>query len=110
MNAEALTSEEALERIAQILGCKWSLKILCALNAGERRPSQLLRNCDEMAPRVMHRCLNRLERDGLLEKETFAEVPPRVEYTLTDQGKRFVMLLESARAMSSDWTGIQRRI
>jgi DNA-binding HxlR family transcriptional regulator len=105
-----LDSDEALERIAQILGCKWSVKILCGLNQGDRRPSQLLKSCEEMAPRVMHRCLNRLERDGLLTKETYPEVPPRVEYELTEQGRNFVHLLASAKSMSSSWSGTQRRV
>jgi DNA-binding HxlR family transcriptional regulator len=106
----ALSSDEALDRIAQILGCKWSLRILSALSEGERRPSQLLRTCEEMAPRVMHRCLNRLERDGLLRKETFAEVPPHVEYELTDQGHQFLAVLTAAREMSDSWTGVQKKV
>ncbi len=107
---EALTSDEALERIAQILGCKWSVKILCALSGCERRPSELLRQWDEMAPKVMHRCLNRLEQDGLISKEVFNEVPARTEYELTEQGRVFVGLLDSARTMSSEWTGTLRRV
>lgn len=110
MNAEALSADDALERIAQILGCKWSVKILRALGDRERRPSELLRNWDEMAPKVLHRCLNRLECDGLIAKETFAEVPLRTEYALTNQGREFVGLLESARAMSHQWIGTLRKV
>lgn len=110
MDVHALSADEALERIAQILGCKWSVKILCALYSSERRPSELLREWDEMAPKVLHRCLNRLELDGLIAKETFTEVPPRVEYELTDQGKQFVALLDTARNLSSHWKGSQRLV
>ena len=110
MAETSLSSDEALERIAQILGCKWSLKILTCLDGGEKRPSQVLRQHDEMAPKVMHRCLQRLERDGLLTKQTYAEVPPRVEYELTKQGREFVKLLDSAKSISTNWTGTQRRI
>jgi DNA-binding HxlR family transcriptional regulator len=110
MNAEALSADEALERIAQIIGCKWSVKILRALGDGERRPSELLREWEEMAPKVLHRCLNRLESDGLLAKETFAEVPLRTEYALTAQGREFLGLLSSACSMSTQWTGTLRKV
>jgi len=110
MDCNALSADEALERIAQILGCKWSVKILRVLGDGERRPSELLREWDEMAPKVLHRCLNRLECDGLIAKETFAEVPLRTEYTLTAQGREFVNLLESARSMSNQWSGTLRKV
>ena len=81
-----------------------------ALGDGERRPSELLREWEEMAPKVLHRCLNRLECDGLVGKETFAEVPLRVEYALTSQGREFVGLLESARTMSGKWIGTLRKV
>lgn len=110
MDAKALSTDEALERIAQIMRCKWSVKILCALSAGERRPSELLREWEEIAPKVLHRCLNRLELDGLIAKSTFPEVPPRVEYTLTDQGKEFIALLDTVQTMSAQWTGHQRKV
>jgi DNA-binding HxlR family transcriptional regulator len=108
--AQLLSTDEALERIAQILGCKWSVKILYALNEGERRPSELLREWEAIAPRVLHRCLNRLELDGLLSKQTFAEVPLRTEYELTEQGREFVALLNSAQGLATQWTGSQRVI
>lgn len=112
MHAEAksLSNDEALERIAQVLGCKWSVKILYALSLRERRPSEFLREWGDIAARVLHRCLNRLELDGLVSKETFAEVPLRVEYDLTEQGREFVALLNSAQTMASQWTGTQRRV
>ena len=103
-----LSTDEALERIAQVMGCKWSVKILYALSQRERRPSELLREWESMAPRVLHRCLNRLELDGLLSKQTYAEVPLRTEYELTEQGRQFVALLNSAQTMATTWTGSQR--
>jgi DNA-binding HxlR family transcriptional regulator len=110
MDANPLNPDEALDRIAQILGCKWSTRILSSLCAGERRPSEMLRECDEMAARVLHRCLNRLLSDGLITKQTFAEVPVRVEYELTDQGREFTALLEKATKISCAWQGTLKRV
>lgn len=108
MPSTALDRDQAYERIAQILGCKWSLLIFDRLATKERvRPSEILKSADGLAPRVLHRCLSRLERDGLLAKEVFAEIPPRTEYALTEQGRRFVQLLDDARGLAATWTGDQ---
>lgn len=100
--------EIAFDRIVQLLGCKWSVRILTLLDAsGPIRPSQVLRDVDGLPARVMHRCLARMERDGLLVKTVFATVPPHTEYDLTDAGRQFVELLDSAKGLARTWQGTQ---
>lgn len=91
------------ERITEILGCRWSLAIFDAIERGVTRPSRIEQEYDGLTTKVLHRCLNRLEGDGILQKQSFAEIPPRVEYSLTEKGKRFVAILADARSLASDW-------
>jgi DNA-binding HxlR family transcriptional regulator len=91
------------ERITEILGCRWSLAIFDAIERGINRPGRIEQEYDGLTTKVLHRCLNRLEADGILSKQAYAEIPPRVEYSLTDKGKRFVALLGNARSLASDW-------
>lgn len=106
----SLSPDQAFDRIAQIMGCKWSVLILDELSEGAQRPSELLKKCPDVAPRVLHRCLNRLERDGLIQKETFNEIPPKVEYSLTEQGQSFYSLLKGARDLAKQWEGRQPKV
>lgn len=110
MESGTLSKQEAYERIAQIMGCKWSVRILDALANGSARPSELLRECGGLAERVLHRCLNRLQRDGLISKRCYAEIPPHTEYELTAMGKEVLRLLESAWSLADRWEGSQRAI
>lgn len=80
------------------VGDKWSLLILHAL--WERRTAMrfkdLQRAIPDISQRVLSATLRRLHADGLVHREAFAEVPPRVEYTLTERGESFY---ESCRPM-----------
>jgi DNA-binding HxlR family transcriptional regulator len=100
-------SETAFERIAQLFGCKWSIAILSALREGASRPAELLRKEEGLSAKVLHRCLNRMERDGLLHKEVLPEVPPHTEYALTDMGYQFLALMDSVRDFAKTWKGTQ---
>lgn len=102
-----MSPEVAYGRITQILGCKWSLHILGSIDAGLSRPSQMTKSNEGLAPRVLHRCLNRLEADGLLEKTSYPEIPPRVEYALTGQGRELLELVRGMNRLAQSWTGSQ---
>lgn len=108
--ALAVDSELAFERIAQLIGCKWSARILTSLRTGPQRPTQLLRQEEGLSAKVLHRCLNRMEKDGLLEKTVLPAVPPHTEYALTDMGQEFLGLLDSARELAKAWKGSQRPV
>ena len=87
--------EHALHAIAG----KWKPRILWELLEGTRRFAELQRAIPEVSAKVLTEQLRELEADGLLVREVFAEVPPRVEYTLTELGRA----LDSVLAALCDW-------
>lgn len=77
---------DVLDRI----GDRWSLLILEALAQEPRRFTGLMRGIGDISKQMLAKTLRRLEQDGLVCREVFAEVPPRVEYSLTDLGRSFL--------------------
>ncbi|MGK2965461.1 MAG: winged helix-turn-helix transcriptional regulator [Tepidiformaceae bacterium] len=75
-----------IARTLDVLGDRWTLLILRDLMAGLYRYSDILENCGGMSPNVLSDRLKRLEADGLVERKYFKELPPRVEYSLTERG------------------------
>lgn len=69
-----------------ILGDRWTLLILRDLIAGLHRYNDILESCAGMSPNVLSDRLKRLEAEGLVNRDYFRELPPRVEYTLTEKG------------------------
>ncbi len=69
-----------------ILGDRWTLLILRDLMAGLTRYSDILQSCEGMSPNVLSDRLKRLEAEGLVGRERFKGLPPRVEYSLTEKG------------------------
>ncbi|MBA4179598.1 MAG: hypothetical protein C0506_03325 [Anaerolinea sp.] len=69
-----------------VLGDRWTLLILRDLMAGLHRYNDILESCAGMSPNVLSDRLKRLEADGLVNRNYFKELPPRVEYTLTEKG------------------------
>ena len=79
--------------ILQLIGSKWSMLILCALRAGPRRTGELKRRLDGVSAKMLTQTLRELERHGIVEREDFAEVPPRVEYRLSALGRSLASLV-----------------
>ena len=80
---------------AQILGAKWTPQILYALHSDVGRFCELQKEAGGINPRTLSARLDDLERVGIVSKQTFAEMPPRVEYTLTPKGADLVPILEA---------------
>jgi len=96
---------EAYHRITDVLRCKWTLAVLEALDAGEKRPSGIQRRLPGLTSKVLSERLRKLEAFGLIDREAFAEVPPRVEYTLNARGREMAVLVRHIGAFVDDWTG-----
>ncbi|MFJ8696864.1 winged helix-turn-helix transcriptional regulator [Streptomyces roseolilacinus] len=77
----------AIEFTMEVLGGRWKLAILKQLVPGTRRFGELRRAMPTITQRMLTRQLRELEADGLVTRTVFREVPPRVEYTLTDVGR-----------------------
>ncbi|RZU66121.1 HxlR family transcriptional regulator [Microterricola gilva] len=82
-NPASAVIREVLSRV----GDKWSLLVIGVLHDGPRRFTELQRAVDGISHRMLTQTLRSLERDGLVSRQSFAEIPPRVEYTATPLGR-----------------------
>lgn len=88
--------------VEDVIGCKWSLRVLQLVRAGTNRPGAMERAVPGLTAKVLNERLVKLTRYGILEKESFAEMPPRVEYRLTAFGRRFVVILDQIEALEAE--------
>ena len=101
--ARSPSREEAFHRITDIMGCKWTVAILEAIARGVNRPGRLERELPGLTPKVLHDRIQKLERFGLLVRRAYPEVPPRVEYEFTEQGRRLVELVRTVGDFVERW-------
>ena len=80
--------------VLRILGGKWKLSILCALLDGTKRFSELRRLNPGITQRMLTNQLRELEADLVVTRKIYAEVPPKVEYSLTEIGKKLQPILQ----------------
>lgn len=90
-------------RTADIISGKWTLLIIRDLTSGVKRFNQLERSLCGISPKTLSERLRSLEEEGIIQRQTFAEVPPRVEYSLTEKGRDLVGVIESMRCYGKRW-------
>jgi DNA-binding HxlR family transcriptional regulator len=90
-------------RTAHIVCGKWTLLVIRDLAEGRSRFCELERSLHGISPRTLSLRLRALEEEGVVERQTFPEVPPRVEYALTTKGRALVPLIEDMRAYGLEW-------
>ena len=95
-----------LDGIIDVIGKKWALLIVNAIgNHGRIRFNQLLEELNGISPKTLADTLKELQKQGLIGRESFAEIPPRVEYSLADDGlqlrKAIIPLLQWASERSN---------
>jgi DNA-binding HxlR family transcriptional regulator len=88
---------------AEIISGKWTLLLIRDLAEGSQRFCGLERSLDGISPRTLSLRLRALEDNGIVERRTYPEVPPRVEYALTEKGRALVPLIEDMRAYGRQW-------
>ena len=88
---------------ADIIGSKWTALIIHDLSEGARRFSQLEHSCPGISPRTLSERLRWLEEGGLVERRSYAETPPRVEYELTEKGLALLPIIGEMRRFGHDW-------
>ena len=89
-----MENPSAHQMVESIIGCKWSLTVLSLVRKGVCRPGEMEHAIDGLSGKVLNERLSKLVRYGILEKASFAEVPPRVEYRMTAFGNKFIALLD----------------
>jgi DNA-binding HxlR family transcriptional regulator len=90
-------------RTAEIVCGKWTLLLIRDLAEGRSRFCELERSLGGISPRTLSLRLRALEEEGIVARQTFPEVPPRVEYALTEKGRALVPLIEDMRAYGLEW-------
>ena len=88
---------------ANVICGKWTILVIRDLAAGRTRFCELERSLAGISPRTLSLRLRALEEEGIVERHTFPEVPPRVEYSLTDKGRALLPLIEDMRAYGRQW-------
>jgi DNA-binding HxlR family transcriptional regulator len=90
-------------RTADIVCGKWTLLVIRDLADGRSRFCELERSLAGISPRTLSLRLRALEEEGIVERHTFPEVPPRVEYALTDKGRALIPIIDSMRTYGNQW-------
>ncbi len=88
--------------VESIYGCKWSLTVYMLLANGINRPGEMVRSVEGLSTKVLNECLRRNTKFGILKKNTFSEVPPRVEYEVTAFGQKFIKILYELEKLQQD--------
>src|SRR4051812_45548374 len=92
---------------AEIVCGKWTLLLVRDLSEGRSRFCELERSLAGISPRTLSLRLRALEEEGIVERHTYPEVPPRVEYALTAKGEALLPIIDSMREYGSEWLGAQ---
>jgi len=92
----------AVARAAKLFGDEWTLLILRDLGDGCRRFNQLHESTG-MSPGVLSGRLRVLEKAGVITRRQYSEIPPRVEYSLTEKGQAALPIIDQLRAYGETW-------
>ena len=100
---DALYPNCPIRNVLSRVGDKWSMLVLFTLEANDnQRFKELQRNIPDISQKMLTATLKMLEADGLIRREVFPEVPPRVEYSLTKKGKSLLPLIDNLLSWASE--------
>jgi DNA-binding HxlR family transcriptional regulator len=94
-------------RTADVVCGKWTLLLIRDLSEGRSRFCELERSLAGISPRTLSLRLRALEEQEIVERHTYGEVPPRVEYALTDKGQALLPIIDDMRAYGERWLGAE---
>src|SRR5215208_5883960 len=100
-----MASDCPVMRTAEIVCGKWTMLLIRDLAEDRARFCEHERSLAGISPRTLSLRLRALEEAGIVERRTFAEVPPRVEYALTDKGRALLPLIDDMRRYGREWLG-----
>lgn len=90
------------EMVESIIGCKWSLHVLAQVRDGINRPGAMVRSTEGLTTKVLNERLGKMLRFGIMEKVSYPEIPPRVEYKLTPFGTKFLKVIDAVEALQRE--------
>ena len=88
--------------IETIFRCKWSLTVFELISNQINRPGEMVRKVDGLSTKVLNDCLKTNVKFGILKKHSFAEIPPRVEYSFTDYGEKFIAIIHQIQTLEDE--------
>ena len=95
-NEQSMTcASHSMERAMQLIGDVWTLKIIYTLMTGTRRFGEILEVMGNVSPKTLSNRLKMLEEIKFVQRQAFAEIPPRVEYRLTERGFALANIMEA---------------
>lgn len=103
------TLNNSFDIVKKLVGDKWKMLIIFHLFNGRKRTNELMYYINGITQKVLTQNLRELEQLGIIEREVFAEVPPRTDYYLTDIGYSLKPILESLVSWSLDYTNIIKK-
>jgi DNA-binding HxlR family transcriptional regulator len=99
-----LQPECTVERTLEVIGGKWTTLILRDLLGGTKRFGELRTSLGHIPPKTLTERLRELEMHGVLERVQYPQIPPRVEYNLTEKGFALRHIIEAMGDWGSKWT------
>ncbi len=96
------SAKSAYSQLEDVVGCKWSVSVLRAVADGVSRPGALERHVQGISTKVLSERLRKLTTYGLLAKHVYAEVPPRTEYSLTQNGQKLVSIIDQINLLDGE--------
>jgi DNA-binding HxlR family transcriptional regulator len=93
----------AVAATSDLIGSKWTSVIVHDLSEGPRRFTQMEHACHGISPRTLSERLHMLEEQGIVERRSYPESPPRVEYSLTSKGAALLPIIEEMRRFGHGW-------
>ncbi|HEV8686649.1 MAG TPA: helix-turn-helix domain-containing protein [Gaiellaceae bacterium] len=93
----------AVAACTEILGAKWTALIIHDLSEGARRFTELEAACPGISPRTLSERLRALEEQEIVERRSYPERPPRVEYELTEKGRALLPIIAEMRNFGHAW-------
>ena len=100
---DALYPKCPIRNVLSRVGDKWSMLVLFTLESNDtQRFKELQRNIPDISQKMLTATLKMLEADGLIRREVFPEVPPRVEYSLTKKGRSLLPLIDNLLSWASE--------
>ncbi|MEL4293315.1 helix-turn-helix domain-containing protein [Shewanella xiamenensis] len=94
--------ERSARMVETIYGCKWSLTVYQLLANGIQRPGEMVRSVEGLSTKVLNQCLKKNIEFGILDKVIYNELPPRVEYQVTEFGQKFLHILEELEKLQQE--------
>jgi len=93
---------QSARMVETIIGCKWSLTVYQLLQNDIIRPGEMVANVEGLTTKVLNSCLKRNIEFGILQRIAYNEVPPRVEYKVTDFGIKFIKIIDQLETLQHE--------